>query len=113
MVECSLNCLGGNPKSTISIIPAATAPIADPWVAPRHPRNLPGIVALTLALVGSLLALVTATATAGWYLLPGSFLLALAALTVAERDKNVPALAVMVALAGALLGGIAFALTSL
>ena len=65
-----------------------------------------------MALVGSLLTLTPASATLGWYLLPAGFLLALAALTVEERDKNVPALAVMVAISGALIGGIAFALTS-
>ena len=67
----------------------------------RRP-NILGIIALMMSSVGGLLALLQSAATMGWLLIPGGFGLALLALNLRRRDTNVPSMAVLASVAGAL-----------
>ncbi|WP_232549469.1 hypothetical protein [Propioniciclava soli] len=81
-----------------------TSPITpyNGWEFPEARRNPLGVVALLLAVVGGILALIQTDATPGWLLIPGSFGLALLALQLRGRDKNVASMAVMAAIAGSI-----------
>jgi hypothetical protein len=85
--------------------PAAPAPAAP--VAPKQ-RNVLGIVALAVAVVGFIFACLPGALIVGWVLLPIAFILAIVALFLKGKGKALALTALIVSIVGTVVGFVVF-----
>lgn len=90
------------PDGTLPITPAA--PIA---AAPKQ-RNVLGIVALALAVVGFIFACVPGALVIGWVLLPIAFVLSIVALFLKGKGKGLAIAALITSIVGTVVGFVVF-----
>lgn len=75
---------------------------------PGPQRNTLGIVALAMAIVGTIFACIPGIMIVGWFLLPCSFILGIIGLTQGTKRKGTAIAAVIISIIGTLVGIIAF-----
>ena len=104
-----------NPTEPVhpTVPPGAPAPVGapTPHVAPPPSgggRNTLAIVALVVALLGTVFALIHGAMIVGWVLLPVAFVLSVVALAQHGRPKGMAVAALVVSIVGTIVGVVAF-----
>lgn len=105
-----------HPQSGPTFPQGAPAPVGTPTpqAGPpssggKGPRNIPALVALVLAVLGTILALVHGVMILGWVLLPAAFILSIVGLVQHGRPKGMAIAALVLSILGTVAGVIAFA----
>ncbi len=75
---------------------------------PPAQRNIVGIIALVLAILGTVLSCIPGVVFLGWFLLPIAFILGIVAALLSNKKKLTGILAIIISIAGTFIAAIAF-----
>lgn len=84
------------------------SPAPVPPRDPKKARNVPGLIAFILSIVGFVFACVPGALIIGWILLPAAFVLGIVALFAAGKRKGTAIAAVIIAVVGTVVGVVVF-----
>jgi energy-coupling factor transporter transmembrane protein EcfT len=97
------------PGATTLTAPVGAAPLPPATgIAPTKERNVLGIVALVVAVVGFIFACVPGALIIGWVLLPIAFILAIVAVFLKGKGKALALTALIVSVVGTVVGFVVF-----
>lgn len=83
-------------------------PPVNPQIPVKKPRNTLGLVALILAIAGTILSCVPGIIILGWILLPASFVLGLVAVLQKDKAHGQGLAAIIISIVGTIVAAIAF-----
>lgn len=104
---------GQHPSQHQSPFPGGSLPdqsgqIGDPQFPPTKERNVLGIVALVVAVVGFVFACIPGALIVGWVLLPIAFILGIVSVFLPRKGKGLGVAAIIVSVVGTVVGFIVF-----
>ena len=88
-------------------VPSPPPPV-NPQIPVKKPRNTLGLVALILAIAGTILSCVPGIIILGWILLPASFVLGLVAVLQKDKAHGQGLAAIIISIVGTIVAAIAF-----